>query len=74
MDRLLTSNKLSARAALGLTRIYERAEYSASGIEDLEADEAKRLVRQLRTDLWSTASWWDKAERIFSPRSLARRP
>jgi transglutaminase-like putative cysteine protease len=74
VERLLTSNKLSARAALGLTRIYERAEYSASGIEDLEAEEAKRLVRQLRTDLWSSASWWDKAERIFSPRSLARRP
>jgi transglutaminase-like putative cysteine protease len=74
VDRLLASKQLSARAAQGLARIYERAEYSPSGIEDPEADEAKRLARQLRVDLWSTASWWDRAERLFSPRSLARRP
>jgi transglutaminase-like putative cysteine protease len=73
IERLLTSKKLSARAGLGLARIYERAEYSASGIADPEAEEARRMARQLRIDLWSTASWWDRAERLFSPKTLTRR-
>jgi transglutaminase-like putative cysteine protease len=74
VQRLLVSRHLSARAGLALARIYERAEYSAAGIADLEAEEAKRLARQLRIDLWSTASWWDRAERLFSPKTLTRRP
>jgi hypothetical protein len=74
VGRLLTTKRLSARAGLGLARIYERAEYSATGVGDPEAEEARRLARQLRIDLWSTASWWDKAERLFSPKSLTRRP
>jgi transglutaminase-like putative cysteine protease len=74
VDRLLTTEKLSAKAALGLARIYERAEYSPSGIGDPDAEEARRFVRQLRVDLWSSASWWDRAERIFSIKTLTRRP
>ncbi|MDP9233489.1 MAG: DUF3488 and transglutaminase-like domain-containing protein [Actinomycetota bacterium] len=74
VDRLVTSKKLTAKAALGLAHIYERAEYSPAGIADPDAEEARRLVRQLRVDLWSNASWWDRAERLFSPKTLARRP
>jgi transglutaminase-like putative cysteine protease len=74
VDRLLATKKLSAKAALNLAHIYERAEYSPVGIGDPEAQEARRLVRQLRVDLWTSASWWDRAERIFSLKTLTRRP
>jgi transglutaminase-like putative cysteine protease len=74
VGRLLASRRLSAKGALTLARIYERAEYSPRGIADPEAEEARRLVRQLRADLWTRATWWDRAERLFSPKVLARRP
>jgi transglutaminase-like putative cysteine protease len=74
IGRLLASRRLSAKGALTLARIYERAEYSPRGIADPEAEEARRLVRQLRADLWSRATWWDRAERLFSPKVLTRRP
>jgi hypothetical protein len=74
VGRLLASRRLSAKGALTLARIYERAEYSPRGIEDPEAEEARRLVRQLRADLWTRATWWDRAERVFSPKVLTRRP
>ena len=74
VGRLLATKRLSPKAGLGLAHIYERAEYSPSGIEDPEAEEARRLVRQLRVDLWSSASWWDRAERVFSVKTLTRRP
>lgn len=73
VSRLLSSKKLSAKEALRLARIYERAEYSLDGIGQPDAEEARRLVRQLRVDLWTSASWWERAERIFSPKTLARR-
>jgi transglutaminase-like putative cysteine protease len=74
IGRLLASRRLSAKGALTLARIYERAEYSSAGIQEPEAEEARRLVRQLRADLWTRATWWDRAERLFSPKVLARRP
>jgi hypothetical protein len=74
IGRLLASRRLSAKGALTLARIYERAEYSPRGIADPEAEEARRLVRQLRSDLWTRATWWDRAERLFSPKVLTRRP
>ena len=73
VERLTSSRKLSPKAALRLARIYEQAEYSPAGVDQPEAEEARRLVRQLRIDLWSAASWWDRAERIFSPAALTRR-
>jgi transglutaminase-like putative cysteine protease len=73
VDRLVAMKKLSGKNALRLSRIYESAEYSPRGVADSEASEARRLVRQLRIDLWSSASWLDRGERVFSPKTLTRR-
>ncbi|MDP9223734.1 MAG: hypothetical protein M3P18_07730, partial [Actinomycetota bacterium] len=72
-DRLVAMKKLSGKAALRLARLYETAEYSPLGVAESDAAEARRLVRQLRTDLWSSASWVERGGRVFSPKTLTRR-
>lgn len=56
--------------ALELATIYERALYGRTEIEPTMADAARRLAGQLRTPLWSGATWLQRARRLFSPKGL----
>lgn len=58
-------------AAVRLASIYEAAEYGPDGISPAVAGEAKRLARQLKSALWSQASWWRRIKRLWSPVPLA---
>jgi transglutaminase-like putative cysteine protease len=70
--RIASANRAPRRAAVSLAGIYEAAEYGPIGVSATEATEAARLARQLRGALWASASWWQRAERLFSPRGLIR--
>lgn len=69
--RLAASQRVNDRTALRLAEIFEAAAYSPNGIDGARAEEAKRLAKALRLQLWSKASWWERALRLFSPRRLA---
>ncbi|HEU4481017.1 MAG TPA: DUF3488 and transglutaminase-like domain-containing protein, partial [Actinomycetota bacterium] len=58
------------RSAVRLASIYEAAAYAGSDITPQQAEEARRLARRLRSQLWHGASWWSRAQRLFSPRRL----
>lgn len=72
-SRLAGSRQVTDRTALRLAQIYEAAAFAASDISSEQAEEAKRLARALRSQLWSQASWWARAARLFSPRRLTAR-
>ena len=68
--RLAETAGLPPRAVLRLAAIYEASEYA---LEDLGADsaaEARTLVREIKSRLWGSASWWSRILRLFSVRSL----
>ena len=69
--RLGSSYRVPSQPATRLARLYERAEYGAVPLPENLAAEAKRLALDLRTRLWASASWWERARRLFSPRGLA---
>lgn len=69
--RMATAKRVADRTALRLAQIYEAAAYGSEDISPELAEEARRLARALRTQLWHQASWWSRAVRLFSPRSLA---
>jgi hypothetical protein len=71
--RLAGLRKVPAEDAARLASIYEAAEYAPSGIRADQARQAKVLARKLRGALWSRASWWARAARLFSPRRLVGR-
>jgi transglutaminase-like putative cysteine protease len=71
--RIARANRAPRRAALGLASIYEAAEYGRASVSGHDASEATRLARQLRAALWSSASWWQRASRLFSPGGLLPR-
>ena len=68
--RLASEHEVPLGSASRLASIYEAAEYSASEPHPAQAAEARRLVRQLRRRMWSSASWWARAVRLFSPRGV----
>ncbi|HEX2236178.1 MAG TPA: DUF3488 and transglutaminase-like domain-containing protein [Actinomycetota bacterium] len=68
--RIARARRAPERAALGLARIYEAAEYGRAPVSGGDAKEAASLARQLRAALWSSASWWQRGTRLFSPRGL----
>ncbi len=68
--RMATAKRVADRTALRLAQIYEAAAYGAQDISPELAEEARRLARALRTQLWHQAGWWDRAVRLFSPRRL----
>lgn len=53
-----------------LARIYEAAEYGGRPIPPGQAVEARGLARDLRSRLWKTSPWWNRALRLFSPGRL----
>jgi transglutaminase-like putative cysteine protease len=69
--RMATAKRVADRTALRLAHIYEAAAYGAQDITPELAEEARRLARALRSQLWHQASWWSRAVRLFSPRRLA---
>ena len=74
--RIAKGSDLPRGAALRLAAIYEAAEFAPEGVPPQQADEAKRLARQLKAKLWSQAGWWQRIKRLWSPASLvpARSP
>ena len=68
--RLATMARVPKRAATRLATLYEQAAYSREGVSRGQAEEARRLATDLRGRLWSTSSWWERAQRLFSPRGL----
>ena len=68
--RMAGMARVPRRTASKLADLYERSAYSATGVDARQADEARRLARELRGRLWSTSSWWERTVRLFSPRGL----
>ncbi|HEX2293872.1 MAG TPA: DUF3488 and transglutaminase-like domain-containing protein [Actinomycetota bacterium] len=71
--RLARLRKVPSDDAARLASIYEAAEYGPRGVRPDQAGQAKVLARKLRGALWSRASWWARAGRLFSPRRLVGR-
>jgi transglutaminase-like putative cysteine protease len=75
--RVAGAERGPAVAALDLARLYERAEYGAAQVSPGDARRARALARLLRARLWASASWWERAARLFAPtglRGLGERP
>ncbi|MGH2749073.1 MAG: transglutaminase TgpA family protein [Actinomycetota bacterium] len=70
--RLASLRRVPAADATRLAGIYEAAQYSPVGLSSEQAAEARHLARSLRSRLWSRATWWERAIRLFSPAGLAR--
>lgn len=70
--RLASLRRVSSTDATRLAGLYEAAEYSPVGLTPEQAAEARHLARSLRSRLWSRATWWERAIRLFSPAGLAR--
>lgn len=68
--RIATMARVPRRTAARLAGLYERSAYSQGGISGPQAEEARRLARELRGRLWTTSSWWERAVRLFSPQGL----
>jgi hypothetical protein len=56
-----------------LATLYEAAQYAPLDLPTIQAEEAKRIVRQVRPRLWAEAGWWERGVRLFSPSSLTRK-
>ena len=59
--------------ALRLARIFEAAQYAPHDVESKDVSEARNLARDLKRSLWSEATWWERAMRLFSPARLVSR-
>ena len=68
--RLVAANRVPRRVTLALVELYEAAEYGRGGMSPQEAEEARRLAGRLRGALWSSASWWQRAVRLFGAATL----
>ena len=68
--RIARDADLPRKAAMRLAWIYEAAEFGPEGVSPQQADEAKRLARQLKARLWSQANWWRRVKRLWSPAPL----
>ena len=68
--RLVAANRVPRRATLALVELYETAEYGRGGMSPQEAEEARRVAGRRRGALWSSASWWQRAVRLFGAATL----
>lgn len=68
--RVAGVRRIPAGPALRLAALYEQALYAPEPPGRDAAAEARRLAAQLRGALWSGASPWEKALRLFAPRGL----
>ena len=71
--RIARSHRVARPPVMRLARIFEAAQYAPQDIPPNQAAEAKRLARELRRNLWSEATWWERALRLFSPTRLLGR-
>jgi hypothetical protein len=53
-----------------LAAIHDAAQYGRGSTVEEAATEARTLTRELRGELWSRASWWERGSRLFSLRGL----
>jgi hypothetical protein len=72
-ERLAAANRVYRDAAREMACLYEAAEYGRRDLSQGEGDRAVALAKQLRASLWETASWWQRALRLLSPRPLLPR-
>lgn len=72
--RIARAGDLPPGATSRLAALYEAAEYAPQAVSDHQADEAKRLARRLKAELWSRAGWWRRIKRLWSPASLMPGP
>jgi transglutaminase-like putative cysteine protease len=68
--RVTGAERGPAIPALDLARLYEGAEYGAAQVSPGDARRARALARLLRARLWASASWWERATRLFAPTGL----
>ncbi|MBW3595286.1 MAG: transglutaminase domain-containing protein, partial [Actinobacteria bacterium] len=73
VSRIARSHRVPRPPAIRLARIFEAAQYAPREIPPNQAVEAQRLASQLRRNLWSEATWWERASRLFSPTRLVGR-
>jgi hypothetical protein len=71
--RISRSHRVPRPPAIRLARIFEAAQYAPGEIPEQQVTEARRLARDLRRSLWSEATWWERASRLFSPIRLLGR-
>jgi transglutaminase-like putative cysteine protease len=71
--RISRSHRVPRPPAMRLARIFEAAQYAPGEIPEQQVTEARRLARDLRRSLWSEATWWERASRLFSPIRLLGR-
>lgn len=71
--RISRSHRVPKPPVMRLARIFEAAQYAPREIPAGQATEARRLARELRRSLWSEATWWERAVRLFSPTRLLGR-
>ena len=71
--RISRTHRVPRPTAMRLARIFEAAQYAPAEIPEQQATEARRLARDLRRNLWSEATWWERASRLFSPVRLLGR-
>ena len=76
VERIAGLGVVSRSAATRLGRLYDAAEYSTQEVLAEQAEEARRLARQLKASMWRAASIGRKTARLFSARELLaqRRP
>ena len=73
--RVSRTHQVPRPPAMRLARIFEAAQYAPNDLPEKDVTEARRLARELRRKLWSEATWWERASRLFSPvRLLGRTP
>ncbi|MFN2488210.1 MAG: transglutaminaseTgpA domain-containing protein [Actinomycetota bacterium] len=71
--RVARAERAPRRVVLELAQLFEEAEYGAREPSRSQAVEARRLAGRLRGALWASASWWQRAQLLFSPASLVPR-
>jgi len=53
-----------------LAAIHDAAQFGRRSTVEDAATEARALTRELRGELWSRASWWERGSRLFSLRGV----
>jgi len=71
--RMGSTYRVPKQPVAQLAGLYERAEYGPGPVPDIVAGEARALATHLRGQLWSSATWWARLRRLFSPKGLAVR-
>jgi transglutaminase-like putative cysteine protease len=69
-DRIASLGVVPRSAAARLGRLHDAAEYSTRDIPVEHADEARRLVTQMRASMWRAAGIAGRATRLFSAKEL----